>query len=267
MSHEEMLGRALREEKPFRIKGEGAKKGPDGYRDMLIWASVAEYSGTHLDGSDTLIMVTDNHTDFCDDREPGTVAAILRADLGDAAPAVQRLARLHDLAQLLPVQPQDGAEINMQDSLAAAGPVRAGLIEAVQQECEGLAGREIADIYTDEHFGTGLDFDELHLPLENPRLRWLEAEPQTVQAAVYGTDPDYEPPMILARVIVTAEADIEGYIRVSDYDETLDFSASLINDHMFEAEGSRLVVLHFNALIDPVGTVASLDLERVVPAT
>jgi hypothetical protein len=266
MSHEEMLSRALREEKPFRIKGDGAKKGPDGYRDMLIWASVAEYSAAHLGTSDTLILVTRNHTDFCDDKEPDTVAAVLRADLGDAAPTVRRLAELDELAHLLPVQPQDAAEIKMQDDLATDGQVRTGLTEAVQREYEALADREIADTYRDERFGTGLDFDALRLPLENPRLRWLEADLRTTRATVYGTDPDYDPALILARVTVTAEADIAGYIHVSDYDETFDFSTSLVNDHMFEAEGSRLVVLHFNVGIDPDGSVAFLDLEKAVPA-
>ena len=216
MSHDAMLSRALREEKPFRIKGDGAKKGPDGYRDMLIWASVAEHSSAHLDARDTLVLVTDNHTDFCDADDQGTVAAVLRADLGDAAPAVLRLAGLGRLAQLAPVQPQDAAEIKLQGDLAADGQARAGLRETVRQECEALADRAIADMYRDERFGTGLDFDELRLPLEEPRLRWLEASLETVQATVYGTDPDCEPPLILARVTVTAEADIEGYIHVSD---------------------------------------------------
>jgi hypothetical protein len=36
ISHGEILSRALREEKPFRIKGDGPKKGSDGYRDMLM---------------------------------------------------------------------------------------------------------------------------------------------------------------------------------------------------------------------------------------
>lgn len=267
ISHDEILSRALREEKPFRIKGDGPKKGADGYRDMLIWASLAEYSAAHLGASDTLILVTDNHTDFCDVKDTATVAAVLRADLGTDAPAVQRLGKLGDLAGLLPVQPQDAAEIRLQDDLAAEGKVRAGLTEAIQQECEALAGREIADMYRDERFGTGLDFDELRLPLEQPRLRWLEADLASVRATVYGTDPDYEPPLILTRVTVAAEVGIEGYIHVSDYDEASDFSVSLVNDHMYEAEGSRLVVLHFNARIDPDGSVGLLDLEKAVPAT
>jgi len=267
MHHDEMLSRALREEKPFRMKGDGAKKGPDGYRDMLIWASVAEHSRAHLDAGDSLVLVTDNHTDFCDANDQGTVAAVLRADLGDAAPAVLRRGGLGDLVQLVPVQPQDAAEIRMQRDLAAGGPARTYLTETVRKECEALAGLAIADRSRDERFGTGLDFDQLRLPLEEPRLRWLEPDLETVQATVYGTDPGTEPPLILARVSVTAEADIEGFIHASDYDEDSGFSASLVNDHMYEAEGSRTVVLHFNAAIDPDGTVGFLDLEKAVPAT
>lgn len=96
----------------------------------------------------------------------------------------RRLAKLSDLAGLLPVQPQDTAEIKLQDDLAGEGRVRAGLTEAIRQECEALAGREIADEYRDERFGTGLDFDEFRLRLEGPRLRWLEVDLATVRDGV-----------------------------------------------------------------------------------
>ena len=170
-----------------------------------------------------------------------------------------------------PLQAQDVAEIKLQGDLMADGPIRAGLTNAVRQECEALAGRAIGDMHRDERFGTGLYFDELDLPLEEPRLRGVEANLETVQATVYGTDPDSDPPTIfapvLAKVTVTAEADIEGYIHVSEYDEDSGFSVSLVNDHMYEAEGSRLVVLHFNADIGPDGSIWFLDLEKTVPAT
>jgi hypothetical protein len=52
----------LREKMPFRVKGDGGKKGPDGYRDMLIWASIAEHAAANLVPDDTLILVTKNHT-------------------------------------------------------------------------------------------------------------------------------------------------------------------------------------------------------------
>ena len=49
----------MREEKPFRMRGD---KGSDGYRDMLIWASVVEFA----ESDDTMILVTGNYRDFCD---------------------------------------------------------------------------------------------------------------------------------------------------------------------------------------------------------
>ncbi len=155
ISHHEILSRALPEERPFRIKGDGPKMGSDGYRDMLIWASVAEYSAAHLGASDTLILVTDNHTDFCDVKDMATVAGVLRADLGNDAPAVQRLARLSDLAGLLPVQPQDAAEIkrkttsrprersgqdSRRQSSRSARPWPAGR----SRTCTGMSGSELA---------------------------------------------------------------------------------------------------------------------------
>jgi hypothetical protein len=269
MSHQEMLRRALLEQKPFRSKGEGPKKGPDGYRDMLIWASVAEHSSACLNTSDTLILVTGNHGDFCDGgRNLDIVARELLADLGDAAPTVYRLKDLDTLAEKhLPAQADDQAEIKMQQDLTKAdSEIRRVLTEAIRQEYVKLSGREIADHLRDEHYLTGLDFDELQLPLDNPQLRWLEADLGTVSATVYGTDSDYEPAPILSRVTVEAEASIEGYMESGAYDEDAGFSLSLINDYTFEAEGERLVLLYFNVGIDPDGSLTFLDLEKAVPA-
>jgi hypothetical protein len=104
MPHKEMLRRALLERKPFRFKGEGSKKGPDGYRDMLIWASVVAQASAYLDASDTLILVTGNHGDFCDGgRDLDTIAHELLADLGAAAPTVCRLKDLDTLSLFHPV--------------------------------------------------------------------------------------------------------------------------------------------------------------------
>ena len=78
-----------------------------------------------------------------------------------------------------------------------------------------MAGGEVVDLCRDERFGTGLNFDELRLPREESRLRWLEPDLTTVRATVYGTDPDCESLLILARVTVTAESDIEGYMHAT----------------------------------------------------
>ncbi len=269
MSHEAMLRRALLGQKPFKPKGDGPKKGPDGYRDMLIWASVAEHSAACLNATDTLILVTYNHVDFCDSgKDVETVAVELLADLGDAAPTVLRLKDLGALAEKhLPAMAEDQAEIKMQQELMIAdGEIRRALNEAIRQECENLSGQEIADNLRDERFDAGLDFDELQLPLESPHIRWLEPDLGTLDATVYGTDSDYDPAPILARVTVKAEATIVGYMAGAAYDENAGFSLSAVNDSVFEAEGERLVVLHFNLGIDPDGSVAFLELEKAASA-
>jgi len=284
ISHTEILGRMLREERPFRAKGDGGKKGPDGYRDMLVWASIAEHGAELLGPDDTLIFITKNHNDFCDDQQTDTVTCALRADLTGQSPqhkrvyamgyqpmegkipAVRRLAKIDDLAKILPKTAEGADELKLQDRLAADVYLRTRLQQAVTEACDGLVGREIDDVDRVEPYGAGLDFDELRLPLDSPRLTAIDVHAHTVRAAVYGTDPDAEPVQILAAVTAEAEAHLEGCMHVSEYDEESDFSVSLINDHTYEAEGTRLVVLHFNARIDPHdGNTIELDLEKATP--
>jgi hypothetical protein len=58
---------------------------------------------------------------------------------------------------------------------------------------------------------------------------------------------------------------IEGYVHTLDYDGTSGFTGDLVNQHMYEVEGVRPVLLHFNSRIEPDGTVESLVLEKDVP--
>lgn len=181
-------------------------------------------------------------------------------------PAVRRLDRLADLAQRLPKSAQDTAELTFQDRLATDVHLRTRLQQAVKDACDELAGREIDDVDRVEPYGAGLDFDELRLSLDDPRLAAIDVHPDTVRAAVYGTDPDAEPVQLLATVTAEAEAHVEGFLHVSDHDEESDFSVSLVNDYTYEAEGTRPVVLHFNARFDPDDeNTIELDLEKATP--
>ena len=155
----------------------------------------------------------------------------------------------------------------MQDDLATDSRLHIRLLTAVTQACQELADREIGDPYRIEPYGAGLDFDELRLPLQAPRLTALDVELGTVKAAVYGTDPDSDPVLLLATVTAEAEAHLQGFIPISEYDEDTDFSVSLINHYTYDAEGTRLVVLHFNARIAPDGSDIILDLDHAVPAS
>jgi hypothetical protein len=263
ISHDDLINRALREDKPFRIKGEGPKKGPDGYRDMLIWASVTEQATVSLDSRDTLIIVTGNHGDFCDEADPTTVAVVMRTDLGTPAPTVRRLAKLSELADILHPKPEEAAELQMQEDLAPGGRLRGALLEAIRQDCAAAIDIEIADPSWPDDYSTGLDLDEFRLPLETARLTSLDPELETADAVVYGTDP-WLPDEILARVTVPADAYVTGYAHVSQVADLDDFSTSFVNDHMLEAERDFDAVLHFNARIDS-GEV-HVDLEKVTPA-
>lgn len=283
MRHEEIVSRMLREEKPFRIKGGKEKKGADGYRDILIWASIAEHAAKTLGPDDTLIFVTRNHSDFCDAKDLTTVAAVLLADLTGAdqsakqlasftralpekIPSIRRVDALTNLTDILPDSAADDAELEMQDALATETSTRSKLWSAVTKAATDLVGKTIADADQVEKYSDGLDFDAFHLPLEFPRLRELDVKWRSAKATVYGTDPDSEQTLILAQVTAKADAYLEGKIHVSDYDQASGFTVSLVNRHMYEAEGMRTVLLHFNARIEPDGTVASLDLEKAVPA-
>jgi hypothetical protein len=66
----------MAESKPFRLKSQDPEnKGPDGYRDALIWLSIAESASTMTD-RDLLVFVTSNHKDFCDEgQEDPSVSA------------------------------------------------------------------------------------------------------------------------------------------------------------------------------------------------
>ncbi|TDD91069.1 DUF4935 domain-containing protein [Actinomadura darangshiensis] len=284
MGHDEIVRRMLAEERPFRIKGDDKKRGPDGYRDMLIWASIAERAAT-LEPADTLYFVTGNHNDFCDPGDTDTVALALRADLISIAPearkaavaapdtligsipAIHRLGGLADLAKVLPTTTGDPAALEIQAALNRDGdPVRDGLLADLGEKCESLADQFINDRRDDDRYSSGLDFDELHLGLESPRLNWLDLVPDTLRTVVHGIDPTYEPDLLMATVTVAADAAIEGYIHISEYDhEDGGYSVSLINDYMYEAEGSHRVILSFNAHIDANGDIEFLELEKAVP--
>lgn len=268
MSHEAMLDRALREDKPFRAKGDKDKSGPDGYRDMLIWASVAERSRDHLSGEDTLILVTNNSSDFCDLRDKTRTAPVLQADLGDAGPAVHWLSQLDQLDALLPAKPEEARELEVQRFLMTTGnQYRSEVLHAIDTEIEFITDHEISQSNRfDGYGGNGLDFDALHLPLDSPRLVDLDVDHDTLRVEVYGTDPDSNE--TLARISVQATAYLAGYLLDSEYDESLGFSGRLVNDHVYHSEGDRLVDLQFNARIpNEMRQDIFVDFEKAVPAT
>lgn len=252
MPHAEIVERAMREEKPFRMRGD---KGPDGYRDMLIWASVVEFA----ESDDTMILVTGNYRDFCDGGpESDTIAAALLADLGDDPPAVKRLSDLYQLDKLLPPEPEGKEELRLHDLLATDLHLRTVLRQSVERECKALEGRQVADRYEpeDHRQGVGIEGVLLH----SSRIRSLEIDLDTVDATVYGRDLDSDPRLYLAAVTVMAEVIFDGYSGAAG---NLEQSPE---PRQWRYVASLLVDFHFNARITDDGSVASLELERGYPA-
>lgn len=269
ISHDDLLGRALREEKPFRVKGDGGKKGPDGYRDMLVWASAAERAAAELDSGDMLIMVTANHVDFCDAGDTGTVAAVLRADLGDSAPAVRRLDALARLADILPPRPEEATELQVQRHLAPGGRLRQALLRAISESCDALAGANISDPRLPEDYRSGLDLEELKLPLRYAQIASLDPLPSTADAVVYGTVP-LPPGEVLATLTVEAIASLKGFIFTSDASAAENYFTTALNEHTLTAEQDFSVALHFNVAIRWNATdgeeAVQLELEKITSA-
>lgn len=84
-SHEEVVKHALRREKPFDAKGRG-------YRDYLIWASLR--TEMYYAPEETVVLVTANTRDFCDD---DALAGSLRDDLARHGLPVGRVSVLPSL--------------------------------------------------------------------------------------------------------------------------------------------------------------------------
>jgi PIN domain len=255
MPHAEMAERAMREEKPFRMRGD---KGPDGYRDMLLWASVVEFAIFDLEPDDTLILVTGNYRDFCDrDQASDAIAAALLADLGEDPPTVKRLQDLYQLDTLLPPEPEGSEELRLGDLLATDPHLRTALRQLVERECKALEGRQVADLYEPEDRSQGLDIQGVLL--RRPRIRSLEIDLETIDVTVYGRDLDSDPRLYLVAVTVMADVIFDGYFGGAG---NLEPPPEL---RQWRDVASMLVDFQFNARIADDGSIASLELERGHP--
>jgi PIN domain len=268
ISHQDLITRALAERKPFRTKGaEGKNKGSDGYRDALMWASVAE-AAAHLDDGDTLILVTGNSGDFCSKANPDT----LHQDLIDDLPtlAVGWYPSIESMIKALPEPPGtteytsqwldlalgDSAQSGAAGSQAAPRPALSPprlqplLRDAVIEACEDLVGTEIDNPYFDDIYGTGREFADVDLPLETATLQWLAPHSDTISWSPYESlDKD----LARAQVAVDAQVTFEGFMSKFDYyaDESgVELYDGDWNDHYVWAYVERMVRLTFNAEID-----------------
>jgi predicted nucleic acid-binding protein len=259
VSHQSLLERAMAESKPFRLKSQDPEnKGPDGYRDALIWFSIAESASTMTD-KDLLVFVTNNHKDFCDGGlEDSSVSEQLLTDLPHPGPQVRRCA---DLKAALDLLPEAGAEPATEvGPPAEAGPaVEEQILELVEIACEKtLPGMSVeAD---GEGHATGYSFSDLPLPsaMENPTIEYIELHQETLEWAAHDV---YKDGTQLATIRVEADVQFDGFAYKSDFTEGLDVHDSDWNDHMMWVYTIRRAVLVFNATITPQREVTDLTFE------
>ncbi|MGW5779883.1 PIN domain-containing protein [Streptomyces sp. NPDC003863] len=263
--HQSLLERAMAESKPFRLKSQDPEnKGPDGYRDALIWLSIAEAASTMTD-RDLLVFVTSNHKDFCDEgQEDPSVSAQLLADLPHPGPQVRRCADLRTALGLLPEPSAESA--SAVGPSAEAGPAIAEqMLELVEIACEKTLPGMSVEAYDGDH-GTGYSFGDLPLPsaMENPTIEYVELYRDTLEWAVHDV---YEDGTQLATVRVEADVQFDGFAYKSDFAEGLDVHDSDWNDHMMWVYTTQRAALVFNATITPQREVADLTFEGGDQAT
>ncbi|GLW75346.1 hypothetical protein Kpho02_76430 [Kitasatospora phosalacinea] len=263
--HSDLLERALAERRPFRIKDDGkGKRGPDGYRDALIWASVVEAAGD-LGGHDTLVFVTNNSGDFCG-TNPAELHDDLLADL-PITPQTIRYPSLEDALKSIP-EPKFVAPVDLAagpaDDMDGQPPLGEVMREAVAGACDGLAGEDLGLADDDEARG-GLILSNLRLPTGVDHVTIDEALPDllTTDWSIYDR---YEDGLVLAEVTVEADVSFEAFMYKSDYyahdpAERISLLDGDWNDHMVRVGLSRNVQLTFHATIDPETNDVELTFE------
>jgi predicted nucleic acid-binding protein len=107
----EIVERALKRRKPF-------KKNDAGYRDTLIWHNVLA-----LAEQDEVVLVSENHSDFAEDKdEPAVLASDLQDDLEQAGLPREQVRLIPEVATFIKEHVPESARVRqeVQDRLAAA---------------------------------------------------------------------------------------------------------------------------------------------------
>jgi hypothetical protein len=233
ISHKELLARDLDGRKPFNANGKG-------YRDALIWASVIELC-TNLGENDTLILVTDNSTDFC-----GADGAIAR-EMIDELPTGITAIRYSDLKTMLTEQDWPTELGHVQPTLD-----REILKDAVVGACDALAGNEV-EAYGSGEWSSGLDFNDLPLPegLDSITVENVDPDLDTITWEPYDKLDDGT---VLAEVHVDASVTLDGFMPHGDYyanEDAVELHDVDWNEHYAWVYVERGIRLGFSAVIDP----------------
>ncbi|MFG2849215.1 PIN domain-containing protein [Streptomyces mirabilis] len=260
VSHEELLTRALMERKPFRNKTlDPEKRGPDGYRDALIWMSVVEAS-KELNLDSRLIIVTNNYKDFCD-RDDENLSSDLLSDLNTPHPVVKRVKNLQALQSLISDDLTNTATTLLPGREALEG-VRSVLIKA----CDELLGARVAS--PEYEWSDSLSFENVELPttLQSITIERVNPEIETIDLSLYDT---YDSGSSLALLTVNAHVQFDGFMDKFDYrdmESEVEVHDGNWNSHNAWVFVERHVQLVFHAAIDGITGEIELTFERGGPA-
>lgn len=248
--HGDLIDRALADRKPFRVKDAQGdrRRGPDGYRDALIWASVVE--AVHAKGPvPVLYFVTKNTGDFCDRDK---LAGSLLEELPDGV-AAEHYATLEKLLDAVPLEadPHGGPNFHKMWLTRVADGERflTSLRDAVAVACELLAGTELV-VPDDEyaHVAEVADAGLLPAGLQNPTIEEVIPDLTTITWVVHNTDDKVG----LAELRVDAEVFVEGFMAKADYAGEADGITLLDpdwNSHMVRAGAHVTAMLRFGLTI------------------
>ncbi|WP_351223048.1 PIN domain-containing protein [Streptomyces sp. NPDC002133] len=261
VSHDELLTRALMEKKPFRNKGlDPEKRGPDGYRDALIWMSVVEAS-KELNSDNMLVIVTNNHKDFCD-RDDENLSLDLLADLQMPHPTVKRVKNLQELQPLISDSSSHVTYTPPPPDREIGERIRRAIIGA----CDELLGARVAN--PDYEWSDSLQFEDIELPptLQSITIERVEPEIETVDLSSYD---DYDSGPSLAHLTVKANVQFDGFMDKFDYrenDSEVELHDGDWSSYAVWVFVERNVELMFHATVDSSTGEIELTFERGGPA-
>lgn len=241
VSTEYLLNKDLNVTKPFSRDGKG-------FRDALIWETIRALCDDLENTSEPTIFVTNNHTDFCEERG-GRLHQDLRKDLATGR-EVEVLPSLHHLLQHVAIKPLVESHREIESQLQ-----RDRLEELIDLPVAELHGRDVEDV-VGVYVGSGLFEVPVTTGLDGATFDEIMPDPETLGYDIY-RDGDES----TVRVSFEADCSFDGFIDKANYFMDEGNSYALFedwNDHMFRVGSSGRVRFVFS------GTTIGTSLDNLV---
>lgn len=193
-----LLERDLDRRKPFENSGKG-------FRDALIWENIRSTCVDLADPATPVILVTDNHSDFCVDSD-GELHPDLRGELpdGQRLEVVKRLNLLLQHDEITPLV----ALLRVQESIDPALLTR--LVDDTLAELYATHLDSAVDLYDSD----GVYAPPFTIHVDEPSFDEILFDEGTIEFEVFRID---DPDEMTIRVTVEADCTLEGYVSKSDF--------------------------------------------------